>query len=263
MDIVVINLDAHAERWRETHAAFAALGLDVRRLPAVCGDRLASDELAGLADPALNRRQHHKPLRPGEIGCYASHMAAWRQLLKSRAALMAVFEDDVELSPELPGVLQALEAAAPQWDVVKLFGRQHESARERRGLLADADLISYRRVPSHTCAYVISRRGAHKLLASRQPFGRPVDIDMRHWWENGLTVLGVQPYPVRAAARSLDSTIDAGRRGCSGLPMRLRKLWLQARYTLLNAYHAGLAGRSGHTSPSGLFGEPATPRDAA
>ena len=34
-----------------------------------------------------------QPLRPGEVGCYASHLALWQGLVDSGARAMAVLED--------------------------------------------------------------------------------------------------------------------------------------------------------------------------
>jgi glycosyl transferase, family 25 len=240
MDIVVINLASQPQRWLETQRRFAAAGLAPERLEAVDGRAAAAASLG--YDPALNRRQHHKPLRPGEIGCYASHLVAWRRLLDSRARVLAVFEDDVEIEPGLAPVLEAIDRVPTPWDMVKLYGRARERVAWRRPLVPAFDLIGYRRVPSHTCAYVLSRRGAHKLLASRARFGRPIDLDLRHWWENELDILGVLPYPVQRAPESRQSSIDDGRRGCQGLGMRLHKLALQLQYVTRNAVHGVARG---------------------
>lgn len=234
MDIAVINLATQPGRWAFIRQQLQAAGLQAVRHEAVPGHLLDEQALGRLYSPALNRRQYHKPLRPGEIGCYASHLALWQRLAASGARAMAVFEDDVLIDPGLPQVLAAVERLPFDWDIVKLYGRVQEQARASWPLLPGTALLHYRRVPSHTCAYVISRGGAQKLLASRQPFGRPVDIDLRHWWENELAVFGLQPYPVRLAPCSRQSSIGGARRGCSGLAMRLHKLALQARYTLLN-----------------------------
>lgn len=234
MHIAVINLASQPQRWAHAQSQFQALGLQALRHEAVAGDRLQAAEGAGLYSPELNRRQYHKPLRPGEIGCYASHMALWRRLAASGERMMAIFEDDVALDPALPEVLDRVAALDLPWDVIKLYGRTHEQVHQRLPCGPGLSLVRYQRVPSHTCAYLLSRRGAHKLLATRRPFGRPVDIDLRHWWENDLALFGLQPYPVRLAeALSRQSCIDT-RRGCAGLGMRLHKLALQAGYTLHN-----------------------------
>lgn len=253
MDIVVINLASQPDRWRHTRDRLAEAGLQARRVEAVDGAALTPGEIARLYDPQLNARQHHKPLRPGEIGCYASHLAVWRQLLDSHERAVAVLEDDVEPDPALRERLEALAGLPAGWDLIKLFGRRRELVAERRPLVAGApagaELVGYRRVPSHTCAYAVSRRGAHKLLHSRVPFGRPIDVDLRHWWENDLAVYGVQPYPVARAESSRVSTIDDGRRGCTGPAMRARKIGLQLRYALLNWLQARQQGAAGARLP--------------
>jgi glycosyl transferase family 25 len=263
MNILAINLASQAARWRATQCRFEAIGLVAERLEAVDGAHVDAATIG--YDPALNRRQHHMPLRPGEIGCYASHLAAWRRLLASGARALAVFEDDVEVDPALPALLRAIERLAVPWDMIKLYGRERERVAWRRALGATFELIGYQRAPSHTCAYVVSRRGAQKLLATRSRFGRPIDVDLRRWWENDLALFGVQPYPVRRAAESRLSTIDDGRRGCTSVAMRLRKIGLQAQYALANALHAAFGGPhdGARTAAQALPRRQPTPGDAA
>lgn len=229
----MINLAADAARWRAASAAFARAGLGVERLEAVHGEALGPAARAALYDPALNARTYHRPLCAGEIGCYASHLAAWRRLVASGRPAMAVVEDDVEIDADLPAVLAALEWTALPWDLVKLVGRPTERTRRRAPLSGGRELVEYVRVPSLTSAYVISRHGAQKLLARRGRFGRPVDVDLRHWWECDLRTLGVQPYPVHRAPASVHSTIGE-RPAPTGPAARWHKLALQAAYSWRN-----------------------------
>jgi glycosyl transferase family 25 len=236
MKIAVINLASEEARWAEVRRRFEAVGLQPEREEGVLGSALSASQRAALYCERLNGAQYHKPLRPGEIGCYASHIALWRGLLDSGRRSMAIFEDDIEIDEDLPAVLAAIARTPVDWDVVKLIGRSSEKVRTSLPLLPQRALIHYRRVPSLTGGYVLSRRGAEKLLARRPPFGRPVDVDIRHWWECELKVVGVHPYPIRGAAASRQSTIE-DRAVRPDARMRLRKLLLQARYSLLN-WHA-------------------------
>jgi glycosyl transferase, family 25 len=233
MQITVINLASQEARWRDVDRRFAAVGLKPVRHEAVAGTALSPQQTAQLYSEALNARQYHKPLRAGEIGCYASHQAAWRRLVASGDSAMAVFEDDIEIDDDLPEVLRAVAASPMPWDVLKLIGRPREKILARAPLLPGRELIAYRRVPSLTGGYVVTAWGAMKLLAHRCPFGRPVDVDMRHWWECDLQVAGVHPYPVRGALSSQLSTI--GERSTErGVRSRLKRLQLQAHYTWWN-----------------------------
>ncbi len=229
MQITIINLASQPARWSEACRQFAAAGLSVVRQDAVEGTTLAPEEAARFYSRRLNARQYHRPLRAEEIACYASHMAAWQALVDSGEPAMAIFEDDVEIDADLRPVLDAVSNASVAWDVVKLIGRTHEKVRAASRLLDERRLITYRRVPSLTGAYVVSAAGARKLLDARAPFGRPIDVDMRYWWECDLRVLGVHPYPVRGAPSSRISCIGNRRSGD-----RVRKLWQQSAYTWRN-----------------------------
>jgi glycosyl transferase, family 25 len=232
MNIDVINLGTHAHRWDAVATQLKALGLAPTRREATAGASITLRDLNGLYSQAVNRRSYHRPLLPGEIGCYLSHRAAWQRLLDSGHGMVAVFEDDVECDDDLPLILDKLARQTGGWEMVKLIGRGRESISAAFPFGQGRELIEYGRVPSLTSAYVINRSGAAKLLANA-PFGRPVDVDLRHWWECDLHVAGVFPYPVRRAASSGASTIE-DRQVRPDLRMRLQKLWLQAVYTTCN-----------------------------
>lgn len=237
--ILFINLDRDAERCARMQAEFARHGLQGERLPGVLWTALAQAEQDALYSPALNARGFHKPLVNGEKGCYASHLKAWRWLVDSTHEAAIVLEDDIRLRPAFAEALRALAHSTERWDMVKLIGRVEIGKREKAAAqvpLCDGHaLLRYRRVPSLTAGYVIHRRGAEKLLATRQPFGRPVDVDLRYWWESrGLIMRGVSPAVIELDETSQDSSIGAKveeRR----LATKLRKAWLRVRYTLANA----------------------------
>jgi glycosyl transferase family 25 len=232
MDIIVINLSTQTRRWESMRQQFARIGLHPTRQEAVVGD--ASAHLEHRYCTYLNYRQYHRRLSAGELGCYASHIAVWKRLLESDSRMLAVFEDDVETGPELCIALNAIATSHADWDLIKLIGRKHEKTNGSEPLSRNMALIDYRRVPSLTGAYVVNRRGAEKLLAHRGRFGRPVDVDLRHWWECDLQLFGVLPYPVRPAPESANSCI-AGRSTPRGISSRLRRVAQQASYSIRNA----------------------------
>ena len=237
LPLVFINLDKDSERRTRIEAQLAHLGLPGERLPAVWWKHLPPAEQSLLYSAERNHGLYYQPLVDGEKGCYASHIQAWRQLLASDAPAMVVLEDDVVLEDAFAPVVQAIAVLGDDWDMVKLMGRPAgEKIRTTRPLTASHRLIQYRRVPSFTAGYVVSRAGARKLLDSRVPFGRPIDIDLRFWWENDLRILGVQPPVVRLDVTSQDSTI-AGRGTRASWTTRWRKLAMKARLTWGNARH--------------------------
>jgi glycosyl transferase, family 25 len=236
-----VNLDRDAERRVRMQAELDRLGLAGERFPGVLWTALSDAEQAALYSESLNARSFHQPLVNGEKGCYASHIALMRWLLESAYPAVVVLEDDVCLKDDFPAVIEALARRPGDWDMVKLIGREEigkqEKFRDQEPLHAGYSLVRYRRLPSLTAGYVVSRRGAEKLLATRVPFGRPVDVDLRHWWESqALLVRGIAPSLITLDVTSEQSSIGSKASG-GGLGRKWRKAWLKVRYTFGNAWH--------------------------
>ncbi len=232
--LVYINLDEDTQRRAAFQTAFGAADLHVARLAATRWARLGKADQARMYSEELNARSYFRPLVDGEKGCYASHIAAWEHLLSSPAPALVVLEDDVQPMPHFADTLDAIAALDGDWDMVKLIGRGREKPAHRQPLARGIDMVSYRRVPSLTAGYVLNRRGAEKLLATRVPFGRPIDVDLRFWWESDLVVRGVLPAAIALAETQSQSSVGA-RHGRTDAAQRWRKFVFQLRYSLANA----------------------------
>jgi glycosyl transferase family 25 len=245
--VVYINLDDALQRRQRLVMQFEKMGIQAERLEAVRWSHLGPQEQARLYSGVLNKKQYHTELVGGEKGCYASHIQAWKMLLDSEHDVMVVLEDDVQLSEHFRSVITALVNLDMAWDMVKLIGRTKEKVQAKRGLCEGFELIDYARVPSYTAGYVLSREGAQKMLQSRVPFGRPIDVDLRFWWENDMRILGVWP-----AVLTLDETSDistiAGRKTHRNVWMKWRKLKMKMGLTWGNVLH-GLAQKNKLTAP--------------
>lgn len=236
LPLVFVNLDRDTERRERLEAELARLNLQGERLHAVWWAELPTAEQDALYSAERNRDQYYKPLVNGEKGCYASHIQAWQRLLASDAPALVVLEDDVRLDDRLADGIAAIAALDIPWDMVKLLGREREKVRSRRPLLSDVALVEYQRVPSMTAGYVISRAGAAKLLATRVPFGRPIDVDLRFWWENDLRILGTVPALLILDDTSLESSIWTERPRVP-LWQKVRKFAMKLQLSLGNARH--------------------------
>ena len=228
LPVYLINLPHHGERKTHADAQLQRCGLldAVVFSGGVYGRDLPPQEVARLFDAAANARRHPKVLTPGEIGCYASHLACWRAIAASPAPLALVLEDDVCLDADVAAVAAAIQASGVGFDMVKLIGRPHEAVLRRVARLGERELIDYRRPPSWTGAYLVSREGAAKLAAARARFFRPVDVDLRFWWEvdPNFRLYGIVPYPAQHAHfASVLGTRPPSPHG------RLKRRWLQLR----------------------------------
>jgi glycosyl transferase family 25 len=217
-------------------AEFQRLQIRAQRLDAVRWTSLEPEKQATYYSESLNKVQYHSPLVAGEKGCYASHLLAWQDLLNSKSQAMVVLEDDVKLTDRFVSAMDAIAQLERPWDMIKLIGREKEKAQTQQPLCEGVDILDYARVPSLTAGYVISRSGAQKLLSSRRPFGRPIDVDLRYWWENNMQIYGVSP-----ALLVLDETSFVSSIGNKLHQRRLLQRWkkfrLKFKMNALNWFH--------------------------
>lgn len=233
MQIFFINLDKDTDRLERIQSQLDASGVSATRLPAVFWKELPQSQKDEIYSESLNHSQYYKPLANGEKGCYASHIKAWKLLLASEAASIVVLEDDVGPGPGFSDVVSAIEQLDRPWDMIKLLSRENEKIKSSQPLSGDYQLIEYQRVPSWTAGYVVSRSGAEKLLRSRIPFGRPIDVDLRFWFENDVHILGVYPSPIYLDETSDASSIWAGsQKDEIKISQRLKKFAMKLRMNI-------------------------------
>lgn len=224
--IFYINLDKDISRRQLIEKSLNAAHLNAERISGVWWKLLSDENKNRLYQKSLNLSLYYKPLVDGEKGCYASHIEAWKRLLASDAEYAVILEDDVSLSPCFTKVLMAIENVPQEWDMIKLMGRSKEKIHHSTPLIAEHSLIAYRKIPSYTAGYLISRSGAENLLRSRIPFGRPIDIDLRFWWENSMRIFGIYPAIVLLNETSEQTSI-AGRHTKSTLSTKFRKFMMK------------------------------------
>jgi len=210
--------------------------LDAFQLPfelvsAVNGEELAASTIHELYNYAES--PYHKHLTKGEIGCYLSHIRVWQKIVDEQLDYALVLEDDVLLQDNIQQGLDAIQDIRQPWDLIKLA----EAPIKRKAVhtlpLNEFSLVSYNKVPSRTCAQVISLSGAKKLLANSTKIKRPIDIEIQHWWASNLKVFGLQPYIVKAN-KQVESEIDRTRSREQSNQSRFRKFIRSVQFYFKN-----------------------------
>ncbi len=200
---VVINLERDNARLAAVAAEFARHGMAFERFAAVDGLAVPGS----LQDYFFDRDGHPAAtLTKGEIGCYASHLSVWRRVASGQyPKVTLICEDDIRLPENFQGVLAAaLDAAPAGWDVIRLSAPSKRALWPIRQICDGHRLVRYSKVPALLGAYLISQRGAEKLLKPGLR-ARPVDLDMARPWEIGLELYGVDPAPVHQPTRNASS----------------------------------------------------------
>jgi len=196
MRIAIINLDISVDRLKKCSEQLSNYGHDFERISAV---DIRVNENAGLIETYSVRQNYfgyYKTLKPGEIGCYLSHRKLWQKMVDEDIDQMLVLEDDFELKADLHNVLEFVSSINPSdWDIIKLGEIPKKRIKKILQSKGELQLISFKKAPQGTYAYIISKKAARQMLAFSSPFFRPIDVDMQHFWEHKQKVLGILNNP--------------------------------------------------------------------
>lgn len=206
--IYLINLDKCTERLNNCTSRLNEQNLTLTRLSAVFGYDLSEAEKQKHYSTSLNQEQYHHALSDCEIGCYLSHRKAWEKIASGDAPYGIVLEDDIKLVGDLNLAIDTLNNLPIDWDVIKLSAYKDRQRKEAFSFKVSHEFnLTVHTKPMTGCAAsAITKEAAKKLLQSSESFGRPVDVDIQHFWETGVNVLSLLPYPV-AQDLSYQSTI--------------------------------------------------------
>lgn len=204
--VLVVNLDRSPQRWVSCTPQFEEAGVQVTRFPGTDGKALQAAEVRECSTSSgrwLCTR--------GMIGCFLSHRRIWQHVVQEQLPAAVVFEDDVRICPDFAEKLRGLLAELPaDWDVcllgafacmnadvepwyMKFYsfmtgGGRPSPGRTRR--VSPGVFVPHR--PTGTHAYVVSSRGAKKLL-NLLPKAR-YHVDLSAWALPELRLYASTPF---------------------------------------------------------------------
>ena len=242
----LINLEENVVRRNNSIRQLKDLGLEWYRINAVNGWKLSERDIVKFYSAEANRYQAKSPLTAPEIGCYLSHLKAWERIASGNSAGGFIFEDDFLATAELRSVLAEIsDDGGSTWDMIKLFSLDnspHTIARQPLG--QQHEIVIPYSVPSCTLGYGVTVAAAARLADHTIPFFRPVDEDLKFFWERGIRVSLVLPCPITVGVqRTSTGTIGDERRGIDAEPFLkrisygLRNVKYQLRYQTKLHFH--------------------------
>lgn len=237
--IFLINLARSKDRLACCRAEFNKAGLGFERIEAVEGADLTQEQIEKYYH--WSKSDYYKELSRGEIACYLSHRKVWQKILDEQLDFAVIFEDDIGVSSQTPDAIHLISGIKEEWDYIKLaeFPVKRDIAHEYKLKQNEIefDLVTYQKVPNRTCAQVVSKSGAAKLLKHSEQIRRPIDIDLQYWWEKELKLFGLKPYPIRVNIGQ-KSTIDqtSSRKGVKRSAIRQ----VTSKFSFLKRNHKAL-----------------------
>ena len=222
--ICVINLAHASSRMKDVSSCLSSLGLPYKRFEAVNGEALSASLVDALT-VSDNRKYFKRCLTRGEIGCFASHLLVWYQIANSEHERVIVLEDDARLFTGAGLNIAILADRNSDWDILKLC---YEPSGNESDCLPT--ISEPRHIPFGTTGYAITRAAARHLLSRVVPFSRPVDIELKTWWEHGLRVkVAVPPIGKAVKNNKKTSAIENERQRAAG-QAPLKRFWRNLKY---------------------------------
>jgi glycosyl transferase family 25 len=163
-----------------------------------------------------------RPMRPGELGCYSSHYAAWEDLQTDDAGQYVVLEDDVIVDWNFVGKLAQVDLAAMGIDYLRLYYKvPTRAAVVKNNFIERArSIVELSGSAFGTQGYVITKAGARILLDHCREVTRPIDDEMDRSWAHGMPNLAVFPFPI--IEESAQSSIGGNRFETFHVPEHLK-----------------------------------------
>jgi len=218
---LLLNLDRDLARREHMEQQLVQAGITFTRLPGILGDAVP-DDLRGFFYDAEG--QPKTTMKRGEIGCYASHLCALKQVARGELGdAVLIMEDDLIVAPDAKEIIaQARRALPTGWDIVRLSNPPRR-AYAPVATIGKHSVVRYSKIPNSAGAYLVTPAGARKFL-ERGVRGLTFDDDLRRPWFHHMETYGIVPPPMRAGA--LKSTIDAVEAGRfdKGMTSRMERI---------------------------------------
>jgi glycosyl transferase family 25 len=198
-----INLDRDTERRARMEAEFEKHGLSFQRLPAFLADAIPENYRNRFVPPS------ESVLFPPERGCFASHLCALDHVGRAAAdEIFLICEDDVTFSEDFSKVLSH-DLTKLRFDIIRLSESPKSPSFMIEQCAEPYKVVRYSRIPNLTGAYLVTSKGARKILARAYGLDIPYDDFLRRSWIADLETYGIIPAPVHHLPGP--SSIDPGR----------------------------------------------------
>ena len=215
--IVVISLERRSDRRKIMEERIAYIGLDkafdVEFVAAIDGFTLSQEDIAACVDEKKRRRHFSHPLSSGALGCAMSHNREIKRFLESDDQARIILEDDCDPFPAMCRIAPAIERLHSRVDIINLNDRGPTSSSTFKvaEFIKGHDLCMMKRSGMTTIAYVITRRGARKYLATNSKISHEADRVFNHWWRSGFKIFTIEPPLARYNFNPNSSDVDAPR----------------------------------------------------
>lgn len=204
--IVISRLDAHARR-ASISRQLKQCNLKFQFLDAIDGYDGRASILSGV-DERRFLIETGRSVTLSEIGCYASHVAAWRICAAGNAPIL-VLEDAAELSDDFADAVALCTQLIDQCGYIRLQAGVQGRSRSILEIDEKFSLCCYSKVPPSAAGYVISPEVARRFAAAAAVMTAPIDAFVKKFWIHRQPMYGLTPYVVSESPLRAGSTLSS------------------------------------------------------
>jgi glycosyl transferase family 25 len=185
--IYFIVMEKYPERVQNIKGLIKTHGLDNAHIfPAI--DGLIANKNLLLKQHMITPKMYEK-LRPGAIGCAMSHVTLWKRLVESGEPYMVVLEDDLTLEDNFnQEIYLFLKHVPDDFDIAQIYLSKNKAITDSSQNQVVNKYVKTGYPQNGTVAYIVSRKGAIKLLEYCVPIYHAVDIMIRQHIQNGKLI---------------------------------------------------------------------------
>lgn len=183
--IYIINMKYRTDKKKRMEDELKKHNLDGNFIEAIVGYDIDIDKMIEnkLIDNKLDRE-----LRRGEIGCYLSHIKAWKAFLRSDDKYALILEDDAVFIDGFKDKLKnLLKEITFSFDMIYLNDNcEHHFGEDcLHGIKKSENIFDPGTVGYGLYGYLLSREGAKKLIEISLPIEIPIDDKTMHMHKEG------------------------------------------------------------------------------
>lgn len=137
-----------------------------------------------------------KSLNNKEIAIFNSHIYIIKTIVDQSIPHALILEDDCFFPKDFEPVLNKIIKINYQWDVIRFIGSKKFSKYTGRKVLKINNnyyLERLPKLPGGAHAYLVSLKGAKKILSQSKKFYAPYDIFLGYTWLKNMNVLYLKP----------------------------------------------------------------------
>ncbi|PSX18704.1 glycosyltransferase family 25 protein [Photobacterium kishitanii] len=220
MKVLLISLASSTTRRKNAVAILKRYGISYDIIDAVDG-RLGTDPLLQRYDETGFIRHKGRKALAGELGCYASHILAWQQVIKLDQPVV-ILEDDFILQDDFCTLIEIAKLWMHKHHFIRLEPWQTKlfySVAQQN----EVKLVKFLKVPQCTTGYFISPQCAQAFLSASNKMILPVDVFIRNTYLHRQAIYGLYPAPVRPGGDK-NSTIGCRKQKVTQPLVRMKKL---------------------------------------